>query len=203
MQSSKFFIRSLLADTNIFDDMEMMPPDKEEIKVADQPANNPPVHEPYHPESYECRPQLATNTRMTYSHAIATAIRASSEKMLPLKDIYKWIEENCPYIFNNNDNWKDTVRHNLSHNKLFVRVARPANKPGRGKFWAVDAAQESKNQNRMKNKAPASRKTVLYPYPPRYCCPVYPPTYTPSVGQFWYLPHQFVPYPNNYYTIAI
>lgn len=42
------------------------------------------------------------------------------------------------YIFRKNESWKDTIRHNLSVNKLFVKVSRAENESGKGNYWKMN-----------------------------------------------------------------
>lgn len=59
-----------------------------------------------------------------YSFAclIFMAIEESPTKSLPVKDIYKWIEDNFDYFRSAPTGWKNSVRHNLSLNKSFKRI---------------------------------------------------------------------------------
>lgn len=50
------------------------------------------------------------------------AIEGSQEKALPVKEIYAWIVQHFPYFKTAPTGWKNSVRHNLSLNKSFVKV---------------------------------------------------------------------------------
>ena len=39
---------------------------------------------------------------------------------------------------------QNSIRHNLSLNRYFLKVARSQEEPGKGSFWRVDSASEGK-----------------------------------------------------------
>ncbi|OAJ38098.1 hypothetical protein BDEG_22058 [Batrachochytrium dendrobatidis JEL423] len=47
--------------------------------------------------------------------------------------------EQYPYFKTAGSGWKNSIRHNLSLNKNFVRVARPANERGKGAYWTLSS----------------------------------------------------------------
>lgn len=62
---------------------------------------------------------------ITLSCLIFMALEESSEKCLPVREIYEWVEENFPYYRNNeNFGWKSSIRHNLSFSKCFKKMDR-------------------------------------------------------------------------------
>ncbi|KAF7728691.1 Forkhead box protein J3 [Apophysomyces ossiformis] len=74
----------------------------------------------------------------SYQTLIKYAIENSPEQKLTLAEIYQWVIEHYPYYGSAGTGWKNSIRHNLSLNKSFVRVPRPINEPGKGSYWTVD-----------------------------------------------------------------
>ncbi|KAL7333393.1 hypothetical protein PS15p_202298 [Mucor circinelloides] len=81
-----------------------------------------------------------TEGKPPYSYAtlIKYAIERSAENKLTLSQIYQWVIDHYPYYGSAGSGWKNSIRHNLSLNKSFVRVPRPVNEPGKGSYWTVD-----------------------------------------------------------------
>ncbi|KAG6447088.1 forkhead box protein J1-A [Manduca sexta] len=75
----------------------------------------------------------------SYSTLICMAMRYNNDKMT-LSAIYSWIRDNFKYYRNADPTWQNSIRHNLSLNKVFVKVARSKHEPGKGGFWKLDLA---------------------------------------------------------------
>ena len=80
----------------------------------------------------------------SYAQLIAQAILSSNEKQLTLNQIYMFISRSYPYYKINDKGWQNSIRHNLSLNRYFVKIARQQNEPGKGSFWRIDDKCESK-----------------------------------------------------------
>ncbi|ORX47922.1 hypothetical protein BCR36DRAFT_330161 [Piromyces finnis] len=86
------------------------------------------------------KPESTGNGKPPYSYAtlISYAIQTHPNKQMTLNEIYSWITDHYPYYKKAGNGWKNSIRHNLSLNRLFIRVPRPINEPGKGSYWTVD-----------------------------------------------------------------
>ncbi|XP_060943603.1 forkhead box protein K1 [Limanda limanda] len=80
----------------------------------------------------------------SYAQLIVQAISSALDKQLTLSGIYAHITKHYPYYRTADKGWQNSIRHNLSLNRYFLKVARSQDEPGKGSFWRVDSASESK-----------------------------------------------------------
>ncbi|KAG8532115.1 uncharacterized protein KY384_003752 [Bacidia gigantensis] len=99
-----------------------------------------------------CKPQYS------YASLIGMAILRSPERKLTLAHIYKWIANSFAHYRRATDGgWQNSIRHNLSLNKAFIKKDRPKEDPGKGHYWAIKPGWESQFINKEKGgRRPAS-----------------------------------------------
>ncbi|XP_055040732.2 forkhead box protein J1-A [Misgurnus anguillicaudatus] len=74
----------------------------------------------------------------SYATLICMAMQASKKTKITLSCIYKWITDNFCYFRHADPTWQNSIRHNLSLNKCFIKVPRQKDEPGKGGFWKID-----------------------------------------------------------------
>ncbi|CAH0625627.1 unnamed protein product [Chrysodeixis includens] len=138
--------RNLLRGINLTKngvDMEDTKMIDNQIIVKRETKTPPPVARVPSPPRTPCKappsPPVNTHTKPPYSFSclIFMAIEAAPARALPVKEIYAWIVRHFPYFRHAPQGWKNSVRHNLSLNKCFHKVA-AAPGLGKGSLWTVD-----------------------------------------------------------------
>ncbi|CAH1397083.1 unnamed protein product [Nezara viridula] len=98
----------------------------------------------------------------SYASLIRLAISNAPQGKMTLSEIYQFIIKTFPYYRDASTGWKNSIRHNLSLNKCFTKVARPKDDPGKGSYWAIDYSHTS-DEITMKKK---SKNARVLPYSP-------------------------------------
>ncbi|KAJ6608156.1 hypothetical protein B0H10DRAFT_1680054, partial [Mycena sp. CBHHK59/15] len=72
---------------------------------------------------------------------IKLAIYGNNNKKLTLQGIYKELSVRFHWFREHqNEAWKNSIRHNLSLNKVFRTMQRPVTEPGKGSYWELDVS---------------------------------------------------------------
>ncbi len=100
------------------------------------------LYSPYtHPDRVEGVRSTAAGKRPKLSLAslIGQAILSTAERKARLGQIYEWVAERYPeYYTLNQGGWQNSIRHNLTINKAFVRMTKEdGDNAGKGAFWTI------------------------------------------------------------------
>ncbi|OBZ89651.1 Forkhead protein sep1 [Choanephora cucurbitarum] len=97
----------------------------------------------------------------SYATIIGHAILSSKERKLTLHDIYIWITQNYPFYSNDTQGWQNSIRHNLSLHKAFVKIDRDPNAqnpPRKGCFWTIRQGKEKMFIDNLQRPSNSARK---------------------------------------------
>lgn len=115
------------------------------------------------PEPGSFPPIIDDGTKPHHSYAtlIGMAILRSPQRRLTLSQIYKWIAETYSFYQLSDSGWQNSIRHNLSLNKHFIKQERPKDDPGKGNYWAIEpGAEQFFMKEKPSRKAPPSAENL-------------------------------------------
>lgn len=116
---------------------ETRPSKKARTDDADGPSSELPD-----PDSFPTLHDDGTKPQHSYAQLIGMSILRAPNRRLTLAQIYKWISDTFSFYNAQEAGWQNSIRHNLSLNKAFIKQERPKDDPGKGNYWAIQAGME-------------------------------------------------------------
>lgn len=86
----------------------------------------------------------------SYATLIGMSILSHPDKRLTLSSIYLWISDTFKYYKKEDVGWQNSIRHNLSLNKAFIKGEK--SKDGKGHFWCIEDGCEDQFLKLRNNK---------------------------------------------------
>lgn len=154
------------------------------------------------PEPHEMPPVEDDGSKPPYSYAvlIGMAILRAPGRKLTLAQIYKWISDTFAFYRSGDSGWQNSIRHNLSLNKAFIKQERPKDDPGKGNYWAIEPGMEAQF---VKDKSARRATLSSIPLPPiilQRDAPSFAPQ--PSTSM-WRVPPPPLPPSSSHHTVEV
>ena len=114
--------------------------DRQAKKFRPERSSAPEIPEP---ENMPLIEDDGKKPQYSYALLIGMSILRAPGRRLTLAQIYKWISDSFAYYRASQLGWQNSIRHNLSINKAFIKQERPKDDPGKGNYWAIEPGMET------------------------------------------------------------
>ena len=114
--------------------------DRQAKKARPEDSSGPDIPEPQNMPLIE---DDGKKPQYSYAALIGMSILRAPGRRLTLAQIYKWISDSFAYYRASQTGWQNSIRHNLSLNKAFIKQERPKDDPGKGNYWAIEPGMET------------------------------------------------------------
>uniref|UniRef100_T1I673 Fork-head domain-containing protein n=1 Tax=Rhodnius prolixus TaxID=13249 RepID=T1I673_RHOPR len=78
----------------------------------------------------------------TYIALIIMAIKASPDKKMTLSEIYAYLQQTFQFFRSSYQGWKNSIRHNLSLSKCFIKIPKDDKRSSKGHYWTINPIEE-------------------------------------------------------------
>ena len=103
----------------------------------------------------------------SYATLISQAILAAPDEKQALNGIYEFIKSKFSYYRHMDGGWQNSIRHNLSLNPAFQKIARESHEPGKGSKWYITPDRiEEFRRNGFKTTSRGGARRVSNPNSP-------------------------------------
>ncbi|UYV84318.1 FOXF1 [Cordylochernes scorpioides] len=113
----------------------------------------------------------------TYITLILMAITESVNQRCTLNEIYMYLWQRFEFFRGTYIGWKNSIRHNLSINEIFVKVPKEHGQPPKGHYWTINHKKMHMFENRFskrRTRVPRRKSAQSYlhhvPLKPQEAC---------------------------------
>uniref|UniRef100_A0A336MVV8 CSON004906 protein n=1 Tax=Culicoides sonorensis TaxID=179676 RepID=A0A336MVV8_CULSO len=100
------------------------------------------------------------NEKPPFNYAQIIAMAMLEHGRMTLQGICKWIQERFAY-YKTHKNWNNSIRHNLSLNFFFTKVARGKNEKGKGGYWELAMDTSKSHRKRLRRNRNGKHKNNI------------------------------------------